>query len=72
MVMNVRAPSLRSPRTFYDVFGIVVVSITIMAAILRLWHGTVVRVEMLVFIVLVFLWVIWAMMRILERSATRR
>lgn len=68
--MNVRVPSLRSPRTFYDIFSIVVISITIMAVVLRIWHGTIVRFEMVAFLGVVFLWVFWAVMKVLERSTT--
>ncbi|WP_265339086.1 hypothetical protein [Halosolutus amylolyticus] len=69
--MPVRLPSVRDPRTFFDVFGVVVISIGLMAAILTVWHGTIVRIEMVAFGLLVLVWVLWAVDRILERSVER-
>jgi hypothetical protein len=36
-----------------------------MGIVLHYWHGTVVRLEMLVFIGIVFLWAGWAVYRVL-------
>jgi len=69
--MHVRLPSVRRPRTFFDVFGIVTVSIVLVAAVLTVWHGTIVRFEMIAFMILVFSWAVWAMNQILERSVER-
>lgn len=66
--MHVRLPSVRRPRTFFDIFGIIVISIGLMAAVLTIWHGTIVRLEMVVFIILVFGWAAWAVDKVLERS----
>ncbi|MFC4543730.1 hypothetical protein ACFO5R_17525 [Halosolutus amylolyticus] len=52
-------------------FGVVVISIGLMAAILTVWHGTIVRIEMVAFGLLVLVWVLWAVDRILERSVER-
>ncbi|WP_265111267.1 hypothetical protein [Halosolutus halophilus] len=49
-------------------FGVVVISIGLMAAVLTVWHGTIVRLEMVAFVVLVFVWAAWAVDKILERS----
>lgn len=65
--MNQRLPSLRQPRTFFDVFSIVVAGVLIVAAILSVWHGTIIRIEMAVFSGLLFLWAAWAIYRILEQ-----
>ncbi|MFB6293483.1 MAG: hypothetical protein ABEH60_04400 [Halonotius sp.] len=62
-----RLPSIRQPQAFYDVFGVVIAGVLVVAAVLSLWHGTVVRVEMAVFIGLVFLWAAWAIYRVLEQ-----
>ncbi|MFC6718860.1 hypothetical protein ACFQGT_14745 [Natrialbaceae archaeon GCM10025810] len=67
--MNVRAPDIRHPRTFYDVFGTVAAGVTLMAIVLTLWHGTFIRVEMAVLLAALCLWAIWAVSEILERSA---
>ncbi len=69
--MHVRLPSVRQPRTFFDVFGVITISIALVAAVLAVWHGTIVRLEMVAFVVLVFGWAIWAMNRILKRSVER-
>ncbi|MFA9427200.1 hypothetical protein [Natronorubrum sp. A-ect3] len=64
----VRLPSVRRPVTFFDVFTVTVMSIALVAAVLAIWHGSFVRIEMGAFIVIVFGWVIWAVNRILKRS----
>ncbi len=69
--MNVRLPSVRHPRSFYDVFSIIAAAVTIMAIILTIWYGTIVRLEMVVLIAIVFLWAFWAIERILSESKGR-
>ncbi|WP_137288249.1 hypothetical protein [Natronorubrum halophilum] len=63
-----RLPSVREPTSFFDVFTVTVVSITVVAVILAVWHGSFVRLEMGVFSVFVFAWVIWAITHILEEA----
>lgn len=69
-----RLPSIRHPKAFYDVFSIVVAGVLIVAAVLTVWHGTFVRIEMAAFSGLLFLWAAWAIYRILEQypKKTRR
>ncbi len=69
--MNIRLPSVRHPHSFYDVFGVVMTAVTIMALVLAIRYGAVIRIEMVVFMVIVFLWVFWAIERILAESKTR-
>ncbi len=64
-VKMARLPSIRQPRTFFDVFTVTAVSIVAVATVLAIWHGSFVRIEMGVFIVIVFFWVVWAVNRIL-------
>lgn len=66
--MYVRLPSVRHPKSFYDVFGVIVIGIVVMTIVLSIWHGTFVRREMVVFIAIVFLWAVWAIDKILEHS----
>ncbi|SEV84174.1 hypothetical protein [Natrinema salifodinae] len=66
--MSVRLPSVRDPHSFYDVFGVVAAAVTVMALVLAVRYGTVVRIEMAVLVTLVFLWAIWAIERILKQS----
>ncbi len=67
----VRLPSVRRPVTFFDVFTVTATSIVLVAAVLSIWHGSFVRIEMGAFIVLIFAWVVWAVNRILKRSVQR-
>ncbi len=64
-----RLPNIRQPTSFFDVFTVTAVSIAVVAIVLTIWRGTIVRIEMGVFIVLIFLWVVWAVTQILERTA---
>ncbi|SIR82456.1 hypothetical protein [Natronorubrum thiooxidans] len=63
-----RVPSVRRPRSFFDVFTITAVSITVVALVLTIWRGSFIRLEMGVFAVIVFGWVVWAVDRILQES----
>lgn len=67
----VRLPSVREPVSFFDVFTVTTASITAVAIVLAVWHGSFVRIEMGVFTVLVFIWVVWAVNRILKESVQR-
>lgn len=69
-----RLPSVRRPSSFFDVFTVTAVSISVVAMVLAVWHDSFVRIEMGVFTVLVFVWVTWAVNRILKESVqeTRR
>jgi hypothetical protein len=62
-----RFPSIRHPTAFYDVFGVVVAGVLAVAAALSVWHGTIIRIEMIVFSGLLFLWAAWAIYRILAQ-----
>lgn len=66
-----RLPSVRHPRSFYDVFSVVAAAVAIMALVLTVRYGSIVRLEMLVFVVVVFLWAGWAIERILAESEAR-
>ncbi|WP_254533390.1 hypothetical protein [Natrinema gelatinilyticum] len=69
--MNVRLPSVRHPHSFYDVFSVVAVAVAIMALVLAIWYGSIIRTEMVVFMAIVFLWAAWAIERILSESEER-
>jgi hypothetical protein len=69
--MSVRLPSVRHPHTFYDVFGVVAAAVAIMALVLAVRYGSIVRLEMAVFMTLVFFWAGWAIERILAESKDR-
>jgi len=66
--MDARLPSVRHPHSFYDVFGVVAAAVAIMALVLMVRHGSVVRIEMVAFMAIVFLWAGWAIERILTES----
>ncbi|UHQ97940.1 hypothetical protein HYG81_18585 [Natrinema zhouii] len=67
--MSVRLPSVRHPHSFYDVFGVVATAVAITALVLAVRYGSVIRLEMAVFMTIIFLWVGWAIERILAESS---
>ena len=69
--MPVRLPNVRRPHSFYDVFGVIAVAVAIMALVLTVRYGDVIRIEMAVFMTVVFLWAGWAIERILAESEAR-
>ncbi len=69
--MRIRLPSVRDPRSFYDIFSVTTISIIVMAIVLTIWHGSIVRIEMAAFVGLVFLWAGWAIQNTLDRSVDR-
>jgi|GEM_PF-216022 hypothetical protein len=69
--MGVRLPSVRHPHSFYDVFGVVITAVAITALVLAVRYGWVIRLEIVVFMTLVFLWAGWAIERILAESRER-
>jgi len=69
--MGVRLPSVRHPHSFYDVFSVVAAAVAAMALILTVRYGSVIRVEMAVFMTFIFLWAGWAIERILSESEKR-
>lgn len=58
--MEFRLPSVRDPQSFYDVYAVTVIGTVVMAIVLHIWHGSFVRIEMLAFVGVVFLWAGWA------------
>lgn len=66
--MPIRLPSVRQPRSFYDMFGVSTIGIVIVALVLSIWHGSFVRFEMAVFMAILFLWDAWAIIRILDEN----
>ncbi|MDS0474957.1 hypothetical protein [Natrinema sp. 1APR25-10V2] len=69
--MNVRLPSVRHPHSFYDVFSVVAIAVAIVALVLTVRYGEVIRLEMVAFMAIVFLWAGWAIERILAESEDR-
>ena len=70
--MHARLPSVRNPRSFYDIFAVIAIATTLAALVLTVWHGTIVRIEMAAFTGLVFLWGAWAVYNTLARSVDRK
>ncbi|WP_255171702.1 hypothetical protein [Natrononativus amylolyticus] len=64
-----RFPSVRTPRTFYDVFGIAVLTVAVLAAIATVRGGALTGVEVAAVLAAVALWTAWAVQRVLERAA---
>lgn len=69
--MNVRFPDVRRPRSFYDVFGVLAVAVAITALVLAVRYESLVRLQTVAFMALVFLWAGWAIHRMLEESDDR-
>ncbi|WP_254764610.1 hypothetical protein [Natrinema marinum] len=69
--MNIRSPSVRRPNSFYDVFSVVAAAVIIMGIVLAVRYGTGMREALVVFMVVVFGWAVWAMERILADSGSR-
>lgn len=65
---SVRPPSIRDPRSIWDVLS--VVGAYILLELIALWiSGSVlVRTELVVLAAAVFLWMAWAILRILDRA----
>lgn len=66
--MEYRLPSIRAPQSFYDVFTVAVMATVLAGVVLAVFHGTIVRVEMVVLLFVVSLWVAWAINRILAQQ----
>jgi|AntDeeMetageno51_2_1112566.scaffolds.fasta_scaffold00327_4 hypothetical protein len=63
--MRLRSPSVRRPRTFYDVFAVMILGIAILTIVLSVWQGAIVIIEMRLFVGLLFLWAGWAVLQCL-------
>ena len=70
--MNRRFPRIKEPRTFYDVFSVVVVGLLFVTTVLSVWRGTIIRIEMAVFSGFLFLWVVWAIGQILNQPPRKK
>lgn len=66
--MEYRLPSIRAPQSFYDVFTVAVTATVLVAVVLSVFHGTIVRVEMVALLFIVSIWVAWAINRILAQQ----
>lgn len=66
--MNVRFPDVRRPRSFYDVFGVLAVAVAITAFVLAVRYESLVQLQTVVFMALVFLWAGWAIEQILAET----
>lgn len=63
-----RAPRLRDPQSFSDVFTVIALTVGVVALALSLTDSQLVRLEMIVVFAIVVTWVVWAVNHILERS----
>ena len=60
-----RLPSVRNPRSFWDLFAVVVAYVALEYVVLRATGSHLVEQELVVVAVLVAAWVLWAVFRIL-------
>ncbi len=63
-----RRPSIRDPRSIWDILAVLAVYILLEYTVLRITGDWVVRQELAVVGMIVVLWILWAAFRILERS----
>lgn len=65
---RIRLPSLREPRGFYDLFVVDLLAIGIVALELAITRQFLVRIEVIGVTIAVFLWNVWAILRILGET----
>lgn len=63
-----RPPSLRDPRSIWDVFAVLMAYVLLEHLVLRVTGSLIVRQELVVIAILVVLWTMWAFLRILSRA----
>lgn len=67
-----RAPSLRNPQSFWDVFAVLCGYVLLEYITLRITGSLLVEQELVVVAVAVFFWAAWAVYRILVRAEATR
>ena len=67
-----RAPSLRNPRSFWDVFAMLCGYVLLEYIVLQLTGSYLVEQELVVVAIAVFFWAAWAVYQILVRVEAER
>lgn len=63
-----RRPSIRNPRSIWDVIAVLAAYILFEYTVLRITGNLLIRQELVVVGIIVVLWVIWAAFHVLEES----
>ena len=67
-----RAPSIRNPRSFWDVFAVLCLYVLIEYIVLQLTGSFLIEQELVVIAIAVFFWAAWAIYRIFARASSSR
>lgn len=65
-----RRPSLRNPRSIWDVLAVLAAYALFEYVVLRTTGSPAVRGELVVVGIAVFIWTVWAALRVLDESST--
>lgn len=71
-IYAMRAPSIRNPRTFWDVFVVLCLYVLVEYIVLQLTGSFLIQQELVVVAIVFFFWAVWAMYRIFARSSPSR
>jgi|AntRauTorcE11898_2_1112593.scaffolds.fasta_scaffold00213_20 hypothetical protein len=67
-----RAPSLRNPRSFWDIFAVLCGYVLLEFIVLQLTGSLLVKQELVVIAIAVFVWAAWAVYHVLVRVESAR
>lgn len=65
-----RLPSIRDPRSIWDVLSVLLAYVALEYAVLRVTGSPIVRQELVVVSIVVVCWTLWAALRILSEHAS--
>lgn len=68
LVCTMRTPRLRDPRSFMDIFPVLMFTVAVVFLVLTFTDSDLIRLEMLLFFGVVIIWVLWAVNNILQHS----
>lgn len=63
-----RLPSLREPRSIWDVFAVLAAYVLLEYLVLQVTGSSIIRQELVVVAIVVVLWTMWAFLRILSSA----
>lgn len=61
-----RVPSIRDPQSIWDIFAVGIAYVMVEYIVLQVTGSYIVQQEMVVFAILVFSWMMWAVLNILK------
>ena len=63
-----RWPSIRNPRSIWDIFAVLIAYLLVEYIVLRITGSFIVQQELVIIAILVAIWALWAILRILSNS----